>query len=299
MRTTTVAAPRLRGALLALAFLAALVTAVLWQFAASGAGAQADGTLVAQPSFGAPATTFLGATPLEAPGEVWAVSTSGATLARYTDAGGWETLPAPLGADGQPISGLAFVSAAAAGRTTPRGGLVTAATGEEAPLLIVRDPGGTPRAAPEPPSAVLEPGESLFAVEGADGPLLAALEAGGGTRALVVPATAGEAPRAVLSFAAGNWSQESICVGFAPGPACTAPPSTFRVVAIEAGGGRPGCWPQGRRRARASSCSGGRRAGERRPGASSRSGPRARSARASPRRRSRAPRSPPATPGSR
>ncbi|HEY4779816.1 MAG TPA: hypothetical protein VIH47_09515, partial [Solirubrobacterales bacterium] len=226
-------------ALFALACLVALLTATLWQFAASGAGAEDGGALVAQPYQGAPALAFLGASPQEAPGEVWAIARGGTTLAHYSDAGGWETVPAPVDAEGQPIAGLEFAAGAAAGRTTPRGGIVAAATaGEEQPLLVVRDPGGPLRAAPEPPSAVLGPEEALFAPEGGSGPLLTALEGSGGdTRALVVPTASSEVTEAVLSFAAGNWSREPICVGFAAGPACTAPASPFRVLAIEAGGG--------------------------------------------------------------
>src|ERR1700733_11672877 len=226
-------------ALFALACLVALLTATLWQFAASGAGAEDGGALVAQPYQGAPALAFLGASPQEAPGEVWAIARGGTTLAHYSDAGGWETVPAPVDAEGQPIAGLEFAAGAAAGRTTPRGGIVAAATaGEEQPLLVVRDPGGPLRAAPEPPSAVLGPEEALFAPEGGSGPLLTALEGSGGdTRALVVPTASSEVTEAVLRFAAGNWSREPICVGFAAGPACTAPASPFRVLAIEAGGG--------------------------------------------------------------
>lgn len=218
--------------------LATLLTVLLWQFGASGAGAQAGGELVAQPSFGAPAATFLGASPLEAGGEVWATSTSGATLARYTDAGGWETLPAPLGADGQPIAGLDFAPGPGAGRTTPAGGVLAAATAAERQLLVVRDPGGDPHEAAEPPTDVLAPGEALFGAEGAAGPLLGALEeADGGTRAFVVPAVASGAPEAVLSLAGDSWSREPICVGFSPGPCVPPASSSFRVLAIEAGGG--------------------------------------------------------------
>jgi hypothetical protein len=223
---------------LALVCLVALLTAALWQFAAGGADAEGGGALVAQPYQGAPTLAFLGASPLEAPGEVWAVARGGATLARYSDGGGWETVPAPVGTEGQPIAELSFAAGAAVGRTTPHGGIVAAATaGEEQPLLVVRDPGGPLRVAPKPPSAVLGPEEALFAAEGA-GPLLATLEgSGGSTRALVVPTVASGVPEAVLSFVAGNWSREPICVGFAAGPACTAPGFPFQVLAIEAGGG--------------------------------------------------------------
>ena len=99
-------AGRRDGAPLVLACLVALLTAALWQFAASGAGAEGGGELVAQPYQGAPAQAFLGASPLEAPGEVWAIARGGATLARYSDAGGWETVPVPVDDGGQPIAEL-------------------------------------------------------------------------------------------------------------------------------------------------------------------------------------------------
>ena len=285
---------RRRGwAPLALACLVALLTAALWQFAAGGADAEGGGALVAQPYQGAPTLAFLGASPLEAPGEVWAVARGGATLARYSDGGGWETVPAPVGTEGQPIAELSFAAGAAVGRTTPHGGIVAAATaGEEQPLLVVRDPGGPLRVAPEPPSAVLGPEEALFATEGGSGPLLATLEgSGGSTRALVVPTVASGVPEAVLSFVAGNWSREPICVGFAAGPACTAPGFPFQALAIEAGGGEALAVGEGRRagrRHRAVPARSHRRGGGRRSGASSPSVPPARSACASRRRRPRA-----------
>ncbi|HSR95016.1 MAG TPA: hypothetical protein VLK56_09135, partial [Solirubrobacterales bacterium] len=230
--------PRLRVGVPARVFAVLLLIAALWQLATSGAGAEGGGELVAQPALGAPAATFLGASPLEAAGEVWATAPDGATFSRYTDAGGWETVEGPTGTDGRPIADLALVAGAAAGRTTPRGGIAAAASAGERPLLIVREPGGSPREAPEPPSAVLGPEEALFAAEGGTEPLLAALEdPGGGTRALVVPATVAPAvPEAILSFAAGAWSREPICAGLSPG-ACTPPASAFRVLAIEASGG--------------------------------------------------------------
>jgi hypothetical protein len=73
-------------------------------------------------------------------------------------------------------------------------------------------------------------------------PLVAALEAGPGTRALATHA--GGASRAVLSFAAGAWTREPICAGFAPGPACEAPAGEFRVIDLEAGEGE--AWLLGR-----------------------------------------------------
>ncbi|HEX6688578.1 MAG TPA: hypothetical protein VF085_07935 [Solirubrobacterales bacterium] len=226
-------------ALLAFACLAAaLVTAVLWGQPA-GAGAEAGSELVAEPAFGAPAAAFLGASPQEAPGEVWATATRGATLARYTDAGGWETLVAPLASGGGPISELEFISGAAAGRTTPRGGVVVAATDAEGQLVVVRDPGGDAHEAPAPGSALVS-GESFFGSEdGLVKPLLAAFEASGGhTGTYLAPAASPpSAQEAVLAFDGTAWSREQICVGFLPAPGCTVPGPSFHVLAIDAGGG--------------------------------------------------------------
>jgi hypothetical protein len=230
-------APRPAPALLAFACLtAALVTAVLWGRAPAAAAA---GELVAEPAFGAPAIAFLGPSPEEAPGEVWAVASGGAALARYTDAGGWETLPKPLSAAGQPIAGLEFAAGAAAGRTTPGGGVVAVANDEEGQLAIVRDPGGSAREAPDP-GAALAPGESLFGNEsGIAKPLIAAIDAPGGhTGAYLVPAAEPPAGQeAVLAFDGAGWSREPICTAAVPGPGCPAPPLSFRVLAVDAGGG--------------------------------------------------------------
>jgi hypothetical protein len=243
---------RRRRAAFGLASLAGLLTVCAWQLMTSGAGA-VTGELVAEPSYGAPTQVFLGASPEEAAGEVWA--TSGAresgTFARYTDADDWETLATPLDLEGDPIERLTFPSGSPdIGRTTPSGGIVAAGTALEPspeaiepgetqtlPLLVVRDPGDVPREAPEPPEALLGPREVFLDPE-VEAPQLAALEAAEGkTRALLVPGTISGGPEAVLSLAGGNWSREPICVGFAPGPACTAPPTVFRVVAIEASEG--------------------------------------------------------------
>ncbi len=233
---------RRAGAVLALALLLALVALAGPLFPGGGAAADAaDGELVAQPYFGAPAQDFLGASPGEASGEVWATATDGTTLARYTDAGGWETVAPPVAEGGATVPGLEMRIDSNPGRTTPHGGIAAPARAASGPVLVFRDPGGPLRVAPEPPEAVLGEGEALFETEGA-APLLAAAEGpGGATRSLVVPvAEAGgvEAPAAVLSFVAGSsWSREPICVGFeAPAPECEEPPSGFRVLAIEAAG---------------------------------------------------------------
>jgi hypothetical protein len=221
-----------------------LALAGAWRFDAAGAGAAPGGELVAEPSFGAPAATFLGASPSEAPGEVWATAQNGGSLARYSDGGGWEVVPTPLDGAGRPIPKLEFLGGPDIGRTTASGGIVLVGTGleeggeqNEHPLLIVREPGEAPREAPEPPPALLGAAE-VFLERGTTPALAAMEEAGGRTRAFVVPTPLGfEGPSAVLSLFAGNWTREPICVGFAAGPACTPPPPAFRVLAAEAGGG--------------------------------------------------------------
>jgi hypothetical protein len=226
------------GALLAL--LLALPIGLVLLLGAGGAGAAGGAGLVAQPSFGSPANTLLGSSPLEAPGEVWATASEGGTLARYTDSGGWEKLPPAVGAEGEAIEELEWVNGPDAGRTTARGGVVATASGGEGQLLlVVREPGGELKAAPEPPEAVLGEDEQLFEAEGA-APLLAATEgSGNATRALVVPVVepGSPTPLAVLSYVAGQWSREEICVGTAAPPACTPPSPEVKVLAIEAAGG--------------------------------------------------------------
>ena len=227
-------------ALLSFALLTvALSVVVLWARPA-GAGATGD-ELVAQPVFGAPAGRFLGTSPLEAPGEAWALAKGGPKVVRYTDAGGWETLPGPFGPGEQPIAGLEFASGTLAGRTTPAGGVAVAAqVGFNAQTLIVRDPGGNLHETPEPGELLHSGEESLFSEEeGSNGVLLVPVEEPGGeTGVFDVPAVeSGTRQEAVLDFDGTEWSREPICVGFEPGPECTTPSGTgFRVLAIDASG---------------------------------------------------------------
>lgn len=221
-----------RRAVLAFGLLAAALTVVALLGRPSGAGAQAAGELTVQPSLGAPAVTFLGPSSNGAPGEVWATAVGGGTLARYTDGGGWETIQPPVAAGGGPIGGLEFAQGAGAGRTTPSGGVVVAANASGEPIVVIRDPGGAFREAPDP-SPLLEPGEALFPTE-ESGALLAAIdESGGRTGAYVVP----ERRSAVLHFDGSAWTKEEVCVGTGPGPECMAPPPAFRVLAMDAGEG--------------------------------------------------------------
>lgn len=235
------ASARPRWTLLAIAAaVAALAIVAVWR---APAGAQIGGELVAQPSQGAPTLNFLGASPQEAPGEAWAVATGGKALARYSDAGGWETLPPPTAAGGGPASGLSLAFGASAGRTTPQGGIAVAGEteveGEIAEVLVVRDPGAPAREAPSPESLLI-PGEALIAGSGAGRLLAATEEPGGKVGAFVVPGSL----QGVLAFDGEEWSSEQICTSAEPAPACKAPESSFDVVAIDAGEGQ--AWLLGR-----------------------------------------------------
>jgi hypothetical protein len=228
--------PGVRG-LLGFASLAALLVAAVLLARPVGAGA-VSGELVAQPVFGSPAGRFLGASPAEAPGETWALAKNQAKIVRYSDEGGWETMPGPFGIGGGSIAGLEFAPGTLAGRTTPAGGVAVAAqtlAGEE--MVIVRDPGGEFHAAPEPGEALhSEDEETLFSGEGSSGVLLAPVEeTGGSTGFFDVPAVATR-QEAVLHYDGAEWAREPICIGFEAGPACTKPPSAFRALAIDASG---------------------------------------------------------------
>jgi len=235
----SVYARRRAVALAALALVLTALVAGLGMLRASGAGAAGE-ELVVQPSQGAPTLAFLGASPGEVSGEVWAVASGGGsgtkTLARYTDAGGWEIVPEPTAVGGGQIPGLTLFSDASAGRTTPRGGVIVAGReedelGERRGVLVVRDPGGSLRQAGDPSPLLF--GDQLFGFANPDetGRLLAATdEAGGKTGAFVVPG----ARVSVLHYDGSGWSEEPICVEVAP--VCAAP-AAMQVEAIDAADG--------------------------------------------------------------
>jgi hypothetical protein len=219
------------------------------------AGAAAGGRLVAEPVVSAAAAgvrQLFGASPNEAPGEVWGVGEAPGEeshIVRYTTASGWEAVPDPVDPEGRTVAipAEAIPLRAAAGRTTPAGGVVAAATlpgptGEPSQDLIIRDPGGPLRAIPAPTEAIppeLEPllheNEQLFV-----GPpnveikLAAVEEPDGSTGAFVVPDPGSGSYSGVLHYDGKEWHREKIC--FSALPSCTAPPNGFGVVAIETGG---------------------------------------------------------------
>ena len=195
------------------------------------AGAEAGGRLVAEPMLSATAAgvqLLFGASPREAPGEVWGVSTGNQRvhMVRYTEAGEWETLPDPVDEAGNPVAlpELAFPMTANAGRTTPAGGVVTVAalsSGEKPPeALIVRDPGGAFRAVVPPEPAfgeepVLGEKEQLFRTGGSSPrvTLTAIEEPGGKTGAFFAPYPGSGLLTGVVHYDGADWSREPICVG--------------------------------------------------------------------------------------
>ncbi len=224
--------------------------------------AEGGGALVAEPvlpATAAGARQLFGASPAEAPGEVWGVGTKPGTgesvdLIRYTDAGGWESVPEPVDAEGgAPVTGMEIPETATAGRTTPAGGVVVAARiGTEArsnvegsEAILVRDPGGAFHAV-APTEGFLEKEEELFRYTGpfqATSIRMAAVEeAGGKTGAFVVPYLPFPAAgTAILHYDGEKWSREQICVAkkselceIDPLPPGAAPTHGFKIVAIDA-----------------------------------------------------------------
>ncbi len=208
------------------------------------AGAEGGGALVAEPVLAATAAgvrTLFGASPGEAPGEIWGVGEAAgdrSQIVRYTEADGWEATPEPIDAEGQSISltRTSIPATASSGRTTPAGGVVTVASlvvnGTELQDLIVRDPGGSPRAVAGPPEPELKvkEGEKLF--EGGSVPvvnLAAVEEPTGKTGAFVIPYRKSGEVKAVLHYNGETWSREEACSEPAPA-ACTPPKVGFKII---------------------------------------------------------------------
>jgi photosystem II stability/assembly factor-like uncharacterized protein len=187
------------------------------------AGAAAGGRLVAEPVLSASAAgvrQLFGASPNEAPGEVWGAGEApheNIHIVRYTSAGGWEAVPDPVDPEGHTVTlpGGGMPLAASAGRTTPAGGVVTVAApdGESEPQdLIIRDPGGPFRALPAPPEPTMPKGGQLFKPGTPPLVKLAAVEEPTGvTGAFVVPYST-EPVSAVLHYDGTEWKSEPICL---------------------------------------------------------------------------------------
>lgn len=213
------------------------------------AKAEPGGSLVAEPVLAAASAgvrQLFGASPQEAPGEVWGAGASGRSLVRYTEAGGWERVPMPVDEEGQPVAAIQVPNSgqepnAMAGRTTPSGGVAVAASVSAqgtAKTVLVRDPGGQFRAAPAPGPSLLPNGEELYVASKGGVKLAAVEEASGHTGAFVVPAvkSLSSIQDGLLHFDGSSWTRERICLNAAPAPCTAVTSSTLRAVAIDASG---------------------------------------------------------------
>ncbi|HET6997570.1 MAG TPA: hypothetical protein VFI03_03190 [Solirubrobacterales bacterium] len=235
----------------ALAFFAALLSiSVAWGRPGPSAAATAGGQLVAEPVLSTTAAgveQLFGASPLEAPGEVWGVGTASrerTSFVRYTEATGWERVADPVDSKGQPVplSSRSIPRIALAGDATPSGGVATLASvgaGAGEKILIVRDPGGQLRAVPAPEAPILEAKEELFAENFVK--LAAVDEAGGGTGVFVVPSPGAGTNASVLHYDGSDWARERICLMSVP-PDCKGLTGGFNVLAIDAAGPGDDAW---------------------------------------------------------
>jgi hypothetical protein len=217
--------------------LAVLAGALLTVLAPVGTGRAAGGvegepTSQTDDSVSARAVTFFGASPGEAPGEVWGLGRHEGkpTVVDYTTAGGWSSATGLLDVQGNPLPDFKLAQPESfrlanpsplAGSMTADGsgallGTVPAAEGNPArQVLLVRDSGTgafseTAQVASGGEEALLHEGEHLFGINRA--PMVAALdEAGGHAGALVVPVNeGGEVDSAVLHWDGSKWTREPI-----------------------------------------------------------------------------------------
>jgi hypothetical protein len=215
--------------------------------------AEGGGPLVAEPVLPGAAsgvTELFGASPAEAPGEVWGVGKKGGSqtpaIVRYTEAGGWEPQPEPVDEEGNPVTELEIPEGSTIGRTTPAGGVVAAATlGREGePALLVRNPGASFRAI-SPPEEFFEEGEELFLRGAGDSSadMAPVEEADGDTGVFLVPSAASTTTlTSVVHYNGSEWLREPICLvtpaecEMTPMPPEAKPGAGFKVLAVEASG---------------------------------------------------------------
>jgi hypothetical protein len=183
------------------------------------------------PELGLPATgvVALGASPAEAPDEVWAYGRLGPVppaadsgqrdryvLLRHTLGGAWQVVPLPDAA-AAPSSGEGLPArlGALAGQVTPAGSVALMAP----TAIILRDPGGTPESVPPPAGPdLLAPGESVPPdppPAGEPTPYAVVDEDSGSAGLLIAPYTEGPPPDGglgpgVLRYDGVAWSREPI-----------------------------------------------------------------------------------------
>ena len=192
---------------------------------------RADPALSFEPQLGVPENLrFFGASPGQAPGEVWATAEIGPVpaavdgqqiqkarvLARHAQGTGWQIVPVEdaLG------STLEFRGAPQA---SPDGGVAMLSQ----KTIITRDPAGAFAQAPSPES-VFEPGESLSGT-------FAAVDEPEHTGVLVVPANLSPTKPGVLHYDGAGWTREPICAKYpSETKPCGAPTGALNVKAIAA-----------------------------------------------------------------
>jgi hypothetical protein len=190
--------------------------------------------LVGTPVIGIPAPHLIGASPLEAPGEIWA--TSSKLLWHYTEATGWQALQPAVGPLGEALPGTRFARGALSAAVTPKGALAAfiESNGAEGagPAVVVREPGAAvPHELPSPAAEML-PEEELFSASQLIQPVE---EVTAATGVYVVPTPAAHGiQNGVLHWNGVEWAREQICAPTSPAAACEEPTATFRVVGLGA-----------------------------------------------------------------
>ncbi len=229
---------RVRGAL-PLLVATALVLSAANPRASVAEPALRDSGLTFQPQLGVPGlNTVIGASPGEAPGEVWATGNIGSVpasvgglqvadakvLLRRSRGTGWQIIPL-VDRNGNPVS------FSGTPQVTYRGGVAMLSAGSSGQTIITRDPGGAFVSAAQAPP--LLSGEKL--VNGSQQPLLSTLDDPSHTGALLVPSAMSTKAPGVLHFEGTSWAREPICIPPGPGETepCT-PAHNLTVLAIAA-----------------------------------------------------------------
>jgi hypothetical protein len=230
---------RVRGALTVLVAIALALSA-----AEPGASlaepALKDSGIFFQPQLGVPGlSTIIGASPGEAPGEVWATGSIGSVpaalggqllgnarvLLHRSRGTAWQILPITDAGGNQ----LSFTGTP---QVTYNGGVAMLSGSSTGETIITRDPGGAFVSAAEAPPLLNE--ETLG--NGSQQPLLSALDDATHTGALLVPSVLSKKAPAVLHFDGTRWAREQLCTEYTPGASepCTAP-RALSPLAIAAG----------------------------------------------------------------
>ncbi len=182
-----------------------------WALRARSVG-RADAALSFEPQLGVPQNlSFFGASPGQAPGEVWATAEIGSVpaavdgqqiektrvLARHAQGSGWQIVPVEdaLG------SRLEFHGVPQA---SPDGGVAMLSQNDS--TVITRDPAGAFAQAPAPKS-VLEAGETLSEN-------FTAFDEPEHTGVLIVPGNLSATKPGVLHYDGAGWTREPICTTY-------------------------------------------------------------------------------------